>query len=192
MHAYPVPQQPDCLVRFAVLHYCMPARRLPLLGGRRRPGRCLLMCRPVLRAGKTTVCDLIIQRLQEQSVVMLAQVRAPGAGAGWKAAGASLPLRQPVHHGLCAPHRAQDSFYKSLTAEDRANLKGAPCWGLHCCSCCCCRACMQPPVRLQQPAGCGIPGPTCPLTVAFRIVPPLQSTTLTSPRPLMLRSSWSA
>ncbi|PSC68860.1 uridine kinase chloroplastic [Micractinium conductrix] len=39
-------------------------------------------------SGKTTVCDLIIQRLQEQSVVML----------------------------------AQDSFYKSLTEADLANL----------------------------------------------------------------------
>ncbi|KAL4430783.1 hypothetical protein ABPG75_006039 [Micractinium tetrahymenae] len=39
-------------------------------------------------SGKTTVCDMIIQRLQEQSVVML----------------------------------AQDSFYRSLTEEDRANL----------------------------------------------------------------------
>lgn len=28
-------------------------------------------------SGKTTVCDLIIQRLQEQSVVMLAQVAQP-------------------------------------------------------------------------------------------------------------------
>ncbi|PRW58534.1 uridine kinase chloroplastic [Chlorella sorokiniana] len=40
-------------------------------------------------SGKTTVCDLIIQRLQEQSVVML----------------------------------AQDSFYKPLTPEERANVK---------------------------------------------------------------------
>lgn len=30
---------------------------------------------PNAASGKTTVCDLIIQRLQEQSVVMLAQVR---------------------------------------------------------------------------------------------------------------------
>ena len=29
-------------------------------------------------SGKTTVCDLIIQRLHEQSVVMLAQVGSPG------------------------------------------------------------------------------------------------------------------
>jgi hypothetical protein len=73
------------------------------------------------------VCDLIIQRLSQQSVVMLAQVRpalavARRGGCQWR--GSGCPCLFAVAELFSVKKSPQDSFYKSLTEEDRANLSG--------------------------------------------------------------------
>ena len=109
---------PSCRASQAGSGSCSVLGALPAAppAARCRPNRRRNRCLPpaptsAMRccAGKTTVCDLIVQRLQEQSVVMLAQVRCCRGCRGCLctalalAGGRMLPWSAPLCHPGCYP-----------------------------------------------------------------------------------------